>query len=611
MYHPVGSIKKTLNLLLLSATVCSVTLADPVPFPAFKDNTLYQSTTGSLSNGQGIFVFAGRTNETTNFLRRGLVAFNLSSIPSNATVTAASLNLFLVKMGPVAPGNITVNKALRDWGEGNSNAGSPGGHGAPAQTNDATWLHNFFNTSFWTTPGGDFLATPSATAFVEEEGRYHVWSGPGLIADVQAWVSNPASNFGWAIIGNEIDPGSAAKFGTSENSTSPPKSPRLDVTFQTTPPTPTPTATPTPTPTPTPTLSPTPTSTPTPTPAPTLSPGITPSPTPPATATPTPTVSVSPTPLPSATPTPLPSATPTPASTPTPTATPTPTPPPAQALNISTRLRVDTGNNVLIGGFIVAGRPSATSSSAGSEPRARRDGSGPSGAPKRVAVRGIGPSLMQFGITDVLADPTLELHNSSGALLMQNDNWQDDPAQAAQLTALGLGLQNPNESGIVASLSPASYTAILAGKNGGTGVGLVEVYDTNQASGSHLANISTRGLVLLGNNVMIGGFILGGSNNTHVVVRGIGPSLAPFGLSPVLANPTLVLHDGNGAVLVANDNWQDDPASASQLTALGLAPQEPAESGIYASLPPGAFTAVLAGTNSGTGIGLVEIYNVQ
>jgi hypothetical protein len=261
-------------------------------------------------------------------------------------------------------------------------------------------------------------------------------------------------------------------------------------------------------------------------------------------------------------------------------------------------LRVDTGNNVLIAGFIVAGSPSAASS-------------GPSGAPKSVVLRGLGPSLMQFGVTDVLSDPTLELHNSSGALLMQNDNWQDDPSQAAQLTALSLDLRNPNESGIVASLQPASYTAILAGKNGGTGVGLVEVYDTNQASNSQLANISTRGFVLLGNNVMIGGFILGGTNNTHVVVRGLGPSLSQFGLSPVLPNPTLVLHDSNGAVLVSNDNWQDDPTSASQLIALGLAPQEPAESAIYISLPPGAFTAVLAGKNSGTGIGLVEIYNVQ
>jgi hypothetical protein len=618
MHHPVGSITKTVALLLLFATAGSVTLADPVPFPASKDNTLYQSTGGTLSNGQGIFVFAGRTNEASNGLRRGLMAFNLSSIPPNATVTAASLNLFLVKMGPIAPGNMTVHKALRDWGEGNSNAGSPGGHGAAAQTNDATWLHNFFNTSFWTTPGGDFSAAPSATAFVEQEGIYHVWSGPGLIADVQAWVSNPATNFGWAIIGNEIDLGSAAKFGTSEHGTAINR-PRLDVTFTTSSPTPTPTATatvaptptpatPTPTPatpTPSPTPTPTPTSTPTPTPTPTLTPGITPSPTPTVTVTPTPTISV--------TPTPPPSATPTPASTPTPTTTPTPTstPPPTRALNISTRLRVDTGNNVLIGGFIVAGNPPATSSSAGSEPPARRDASGPSGASKRVVVRGLGPSLAEFGITDVLADPTLELRDSTGALLGQNDNWQDDPSQAAQLSALDLGLQNPNESGIVASLPPASYTAILAGKNGGTGVGLVEVYDTDQAFDSQLANISTRGFVLLGNNVMIGGFILGGINNTHVVVRGLGPSLGQFGLSPVLNNPTLVLHDGNGAVIVSNDNWQDDPVSAAQLVALGLAPQEPTESGIYASLPSGPFTAVLAGKNSGTGIGLVEIYNVQ
>jgi hypothetical protein len=262
---------------------------------------------------------------------------------------------------------------------------------------------------------------------------------------------------------------------------------------------------------------------------------------------------------------------------------------PAQALNISTRMRVESGNNVLIGGFIINGT-----------------------APKNVAIRGIGPSLTQFGVPDALADPTLELHDSSGAMVRQNDNWQDDPSQAAQLTSLGLALQDPNESGMVASLPPAAYTAILAGKNEGTGVGLVEIYDTNAGANSQLANISTRGFVLTDNNVMIGGFILGGANNTHVVVRGIGPSLAQFGLSPVLADPTLELRDSNGALLIANDNWQDDPVSASQLTARGLAPADAAESGIYASLlPPGAFTAILAGKSSGTGIGLVEIYNLH
>jgi hypothetical protein len=280
------------------------------------------------------------------------------------------------------------------------------------------------------------------------------------------------------------------------------------------------------------------------------------------------------------------------APTPTPTGTPTPTPSstPVQALNISTRLRVETGDRVMIGGFIVTGS-----------------------AAKSVTLRGIGPSLAGSGISSVLADPVLELRDGSGALVFQNDNWQDDPAQAAQLIALGLAPSDPRESGIVVTLQPgASYTAILAGKSGGTGVGLAEIYDTNQAANSRLANISTRGFVLIGDNVMIGGFILGGSSgSTAVVVRGIGPSLSQSGLSNVLADPTLELRDSNGMLLIANDNWQDDPVSAAQLITHGLAPQNPLESGIFASLPPGAFTVILAGKNSGTGIGLVEIYNVQ
>jgi hypothetical protein len=253
-------------------------------------------------------------------------------------------------------------------------------------------------------------------------------------------------------------------------------------------------------------------------------------------------------------------------------------------------LRVETGNNVLIGGFIITGS-----------------------APKNVAVRGLGPSLTQIGISDALADPTLELHVSNGGitLVQSNDDWQDNPVQAAQLTALGLALPNPRESGLVATLDPQySFTTILAGKNGGTGVGLIEIYDTDAGADSELANISTRGFVRTGDDVMIGGFILGGSQNTHVVVRGIGPSLAQFGLSPVLADPTLELHDGNGALLVANDNW-GDASWAPELIQLGLAPPDTVDPAIYMSLPPGAFTAILAGKNGGTGIGLVEIYNVH
>jgi uncharacterized repeat protein (TIGR03803 family) len=314
----------------------------------------------------------------------------------------------------------------------------------------------------------------------------------------------------------------------------------------------------------------------------TVTPG-TPTP-PPGTPTPTP-GTPTPTPTPGTpTPTPCTSCTPTPTPTPCASCTPTPTPgaSPARALNISTRMEVQTGNNVLIGGFIVTG----------------------TGA-DRVIVRGIGPSLT--GIGNALADPMLALHGPSGFTTVMNNNWRD--TQEAEIIGTGVAPTNDLESAIVAMLDPGAYTAILSGNDNGTGVGLVEVYDLNQGGASQLANISTRGFVLTGNDVMIGGFILGGNSNTHVVVRGIGPSLP--GVSPVLADPTLELHDSSGTTLAMNDNWQDDAASAAELTSLGLAPTNTNESGIYTSLPPGAFTVILAGKNGGTGIGLVEIYNVQ
>jgi hypothetical protein len=184
--------------------------------------------------------------------------------------------------------------------------------------------------------------------------------------------------------------------------------------------------------------------------------------------------------------------------------------------------------------------------------------------------------------------------------------------QATALANLGLAPSNPKESGIVILLQPAAYTAIVAGKDQGTGVGSVEIYDTSGGTSSQLANISTRGFVRAGENVMIGGFILGGSSaNSRVALRGIGPSLAQFGLNPVLDDPILELHDSNGTTLVMNDDWQSDSASAAALTAAGFALSDPKESGIFTSLPAGAFTAILAGKNGGIGIGLVELYNLH
>ena len=229
---------------------------------------------------------------------------------------------------------------------------------------------------------------------------------------------------------------------------------------------------------------------------------------------------------------------------------------------------------------------------------------------KILALRGMGPSLSNFGILGLLLDPVLELHGSNGSLITMDDNWKD--SQRPQIEGMFFQPTDDRESVIVATLQPSAYTTILTGKGNTTGVGLVEVYDINQGADSQLANISTRGFVQAGNNVMIGGFILGGgSTSSQIAVRGIGPSLSQFGLTNLLADPTLELHDSNGATLVANDNWFDDPVSAAQLVANGLGLQNSKESGIFTTLPAGQFTAILAGKDGGMGIGLVEIYNLQ
>jgi hypothetical protein len=270
-----------------------------------------------------------------------------------------------------------------------------------------------------------------------------------------------------------------------------------------------------------------------------------------------------------------------------PTQAPTPTPTPTKALNLSTRARVDVGDKVVIGGFIITGNDS-----------------------KKLVVRGLGPSLTKFNLSGVLLDPVLELRQSNGSLILMNDNWKD--TQRVQIEGSIYQPSDDRESVILATLPAATYTVTLSGKNQTTGIGVVEVYDNDQEADSELANISTRGFVQTGDNVMIGGFMLGfGSNNAQIAVRGLGPSLSQFGLSNVLADPTLELHDSNGTTLVSNDDWQSDAVSAGQLTAHGLALPNSKESGIFTPLPPGAFTAILAGKAGGVGIGLVEIYNLH
>jgi hypothetical protein len=247
--------------------------------------------------------------------------------------------------------------------------------------------------------------------------------------------------------------------------------------------------------------------------------------------------------------------------------------------NISTRLNVGTGDNVLIGGFIVVGSQA-----------------------KKVIVRGIGPSLP---VTGVLADPFLELHDSTGATIASNDNWVDSPDKQAIIDST-VPPTNSKEPAIIKTLDPGAYTAIVRGVNNSTGVALVEVYDLETTIDAKLANISTRGFVETGDDVMIGGLILLADTVRDVIVRAIGPSLPVPG---ALADPLLELHDANGDLIASNDNWRSD--QEAEIIATGVPPTSDKESAIVATLDPSAYTAIVRGVNNTTGVALVEVYDLQ
>jgi hypothetical protein len=252
--------------------------------------------------------------------------------------------------------------------------------------------------------------------------------------------------------------------------------------------------------------------------------------------------------------------------------------------NISTRASVQTGQGVAIAGFIVTGTAS-----------------------KQVVIRGLGPTLTNFNVTGVLADPTLQLVEGSGKTIFINDNWKD--LQPAGIQATGLAPPNDAESAMRIALQPGSYTAILSGKNNTTGVGLVEVYDIETGVSAALTNASTRGFVGTDENVMIAGFIAsGGNGSTQVVVRGLGPTLTQFGVSGALADPSLTLVDGNGNIVRSNNNWKD--RQRAEIQATGKAPPNDLEAAILTTVAPGNYTVILSGNGGGTGIGLVDIYKL-
>jgi hypothetical protein len=256
----------------------------------------------------------------------------------------------------------------------------------------------------------------------------------------------------------------------------------------------------------------------------------------------------------------------------------------SQLANISTRMLVDTGENALIAGFMITGTE-----------------------PKKVILRAIGPSLANGGVSGVLADPTLELFRGETSLGF-NDNWKDDAVERAEIEASTIPPSNDLESGIVRTLEPGVYTAVMRGKGETSGVGLVELYDLDTGAESKLVNIATRGLVQTGSNVMIAGTIVigGAASSQRVLIRATGPSLSIAGR---LADPTLELIDGNGNAVRANDNWRSE--QEAPIRASTIPPASELEAAVVATLQPGNYTAVVRGAGGSTGVAVVEVYTLD
>ena len=285
------------------------------------------------------------------------------------------------------------------------------------------------------------------------------------------------------------------------------------------------------------------------------------------------------------------------------TPTPSPSATPASRLeNISTRAFVQIGDNVMIGGFIVQGTE-----------------------PKRVIIRAIGPGLSRYGVPDVLGNPTLDLYDGSGTLIASNDDWQHTiiggiitSDQVEDIANSGYAPGHPSESAIIADVPAGNYTAIVRGVLNTMGVALAEVYDLSPESNSILGNISTRSFVQTGDNVMIGGFIVQGTQPKRVILRAIGPELSQYGVPTALPDPMLELHDSAEALIASNDDWQHTiiggiitSDQVRDIQASGHAPSNPTESAIIADLPPGSYTAIVRGKNIVVGVALVEVYDLD
>jgi hypothetical protein len=550
-----------------------------------KDNTLYGEGDASLSNGAGAFLFAGSsgTNGGGRTLR-SLIAFNLGQIPTGSTINSVSLT-FTVNT-PLAANTNTVrlHRLLADWGEGTSRATMGEGGGAPATTGDATWTARFFNTANWTTPGGDFAPAASASQAVSTNSGTVAFSSAGLVADVQGWVNNPATNFGWIMVAQD-ETGTAVRFSSRDGS----PAPSLVIDY-------------------------------------TVSPGggntapvIT---TQPASQTVAAGATVVFTAAASGTPAPtfqwrkdgdaIQGAT-------------------AASLTLA---NVSAANS---GSYLVVATNSAGSATSSAATLAVTGGGGPgpitarlsnlsvraamdagqtlfvgfsvSGGSRSILARAVGPTLASFGLTGTMADPRLELYNGS-TLVAQNDDWGNNAALSTAFDGVG-AFPLVAGSRDAAFLQAVDGTRSVQLKGTGAGVALVELYDTGTGNSPRLVNVSARNQVGTGDNILIFGFFVDGTGTKNLLIRAVGPRLADLGVSGVLADPRFdVFRAGSATPVASNDNWAASLAPTfAAVGAFGLTAGS-RDAALVTALTPGSYTVQVSGVGGGTGEALVEIYEV-
>ncbi len=573
------------RLFLFCWAIAATAHAATATFSPSKDTTIYgpaSAVFSDLTNGKGENLFIGRSGDQRAL--RSLITFDLAGqIPPGATITAVTLTLPINTPHTENRSTLRLHRLLADWGEGTVAAGTGGGAGAPATSGSATWRARVFNTAPWTTPGGDFAGTASAAQAVASTSPQISIAAPGLVADVQSWVANPATNFGWIMMAeNESDP--AVRFGSREAT----PAPSLVVEFTT--------------------AGGGGNSAPTFTTQPasqSVSLG----------ANVTFAVVAAGTPPPAlqwrkdgaailgATGATLALASVTEASAGSYTVVATnaagsATSAPAQLTifaapgtstarlsNLSVRTAMAAGQTLIVG-FAVSG-----------------------GGNRGLLVRGVGPTLAGFGLTGAMADPRLELYNGT-TLVAQNDDWGNSAALSAAFASVG-AFPFTAGSRDAALLQTIDGTRSVQLKGTGAGVVLLELYDSGGTDSARLINVSARNQVGTGDNVLICGFVVAGTGAKNLLIRAVGPRLTDFGVTGVLVDPRFeVFRTGATAAVASNDNW--DASLAATFASVGAFSlvNGSRDAALVTSLTPGSYTVQVSGVANGTGEALVEIYEL-